>query len=128
MAATQIAPEALNDAAVMALMEAPGSHEDSAAVSAPDLTSVGMHPVGQRTRKLGPFAHATEYDYLNTEHQPIVLLKASAGTASAQPQWSAHRVGSLRLLVWSAHGERWVLAGKADARGLMRAADALTTR
>jgi hypothetical protein len=168
MAASQVSPEALNNAAVMALMQASGSHDGSAQpladrsagggtvgamaatatapasaggqnpglaahqnppvldASAPDLTGVGMHLISHRTLTLGPFTHATEYLYLNTEHQPIVLLKAAAWIARAQPQWSAHRVGSLRLLGWTAHGERYVLAGTADARGLMRAADALT--
>jgi hypothetical protein len=171
MAASQVSPEALNNAAVMALMQASGSHTGSAQslvarsaatagrgtvgtmastamaasstgaqnpnlaasqdpavldASAPDLTGVGMHLVSHRTLKLGPFVHATEYLYLNAGHQPIVLLKAAAPTARAQPQWNAHRVGSLRLLGWTAHGERYVLAGTADAHGLMRAADALT--
>ncbi|RFU49566.1 anti-sigma factor [Paraburkholderia sp. DHOC27] len=136
MAAAQISQQALNNAAVMALMQASGSGEavaeprDLAALeaSAPNLSAVGMHPVNRRTLTLGPFAHATEYVYLNAEHQPIVLLTAAATAARAQPQWGAHRVGSLRLLEWTAHGQRWVLAGTADARGLMRAADALTVR
>jgi anti-sigma factor RsiW len=133
MAATQVSPEALNNAAVMALMQA--TQGDSAnqtipsmsvATAAPDLSAIGIHPVGRRTLKLGLFTHATEYLYLNAEHQPIVLLTAAAPASSAQPQWSAHRVGALRLLGWTSHGERWVLAGAADTRGLMRAADALT--
>jgi anti-sigma factor RsiW len=178
MSASQVSPEALNNAAVMALMQATSNHAGNAqplgessersesstngaasgtvrttaassvaavpdsvqttnlaasqdpaalAASAPNLTAVGMHLVSHRTMKLGPFAHASEYLYLNAERQPIVLVKAAARTASAQPQWSARRVGSLRLLAWTAHGERCVLAGTADARGLMRAADALTT-
>lgn len=172
MTASQVSTEALNNAAVMALMQATGGHTgnaqslaessatttasgmvgtaattdkvpapagmqnsglaanpDPAALkaSAPNLTAVGMHLIGHRTMKLGPFAHATEYLYLNNEHQPIVLVEAAAWPASAQPQWSARRVGSLRLLSWTAHGEGYVLAGTADARGLMRAADALTS-
>lgn len=171
MVASQVSSQALNNAAVMALMEASESHAGSvqplagrsastaggsmvgaraatamaaapagvqnpslaarqdatvADASAPNLTGVGMHLISHRILKLGPFAHATEYLYLNTGNQPIVLLRAAAWTARAQPQWSAHRVGALRLLGWTAHGERYVLAGTADARGLMRAADALT--
>lgn len=135
MAATQVSAEALNNAAVMALVQASAADEQSAQTAqavqaplalAPDLTPVGLHPVSRRTLRLGPFAHATEYLYQNAEHQPIVLLTAAAPVSSGDSQWSAHRVGPLRLLGWTAHGERHVLAGTADARGLMRAADALT--
>lgn len=135
MAATQVSTEALNNAAVMALVQASAADDQGAQTaqavqaplaSAPDLTPVGLHPVSRRTLRLGPLAHATEYLYLNAQHQPIVLLTAAAPAAGGDPQWSAHRVGPLRLLGWTAHGERHVLAGTADARGLMRAADALT--
>jgi hypothetical protein len=37
-------------------------------------------------------------------------------------------VGTLRLLSWSAGQLRYVLAGAADAHGLMRAADLMTMR
>jgi anti-sigma factor RsiW len=97
--------------------------------AAPNLAPVGMHLVSHRTLTLGPLARAAEYVYLNTEAQPIVLLVAhTRPAAAAQPQWSARRVGTLRLLTWTAGRERYVLAGAADARGLMRAADFMTMR
>jgi anti-sigma factor RsiW len=130
LAASQISRQALNNAAVMALMEVSSGHVGDASTlvdrSAPDLTSVGMHLVSRRTLKLGPFSQVTEYVYRTSANQPVVLLKGAAWFARAQPQWSAHRAGSLRLLEWTAHGERVVLAGTADARGLMRAADTMT--
>jgi hypothetical protein len=85
-----------------------------------------MHLVARSTLKLGPFARATEFVYLNAEGQPVVLLTAPARAASAQAQWSARRVGTLRLLTWTTRQQRYVLAGAADARGLMRAADVMT--
>jgi anti-sigma factor RsiW len=109
---------------------APGSAPSPLVTSAgaPDLAAVGMHLVEQRTARLGPVARAAEYVYLNYEQQPVVLLVARTREMTAQPQWSARRVGSLRLLTWSAHHRRYVLAGAADARGLMRAADFMTMR
>jgi anti-sigma factor RsiW len=99
-----------------------------AAPDAPDLAPVGMHPVSYRTLRLGPLARADEYVYLNAVDQPVVLLVARSRSATAQTQWSAQRVGTLRLLTWTAHHRRYVLAGTADARGLMRAADFMTIR
>ncbi|SIO30691.1 hypothetical protein SAMN05444165_2107 [Paraburkholderia phenazinium] len=99
-----------------------------AAPDAPDLSAAGMHLVSAQTRRLGPVARATEYVYLNAENQPVVLLVARSRSMTAQPQWSARRVGTLRLLSWSARQQRYVLAGAADAHGLMRAADLMTMR
>ncbi|WP_144155092.1 anti-sigma factor family protein [Paraburkholderia sp. BCC1885] len=99
-----------------------------ASSGAPNLAPVGMRLVGQRTLKLGPVARAAEYIYLNAYDQPVVLLTARSRPMSAQPQWSAQRVGTLRLLTWSAYHQRYVLAGAADAHGLMRAADFMTMR
>jgi anti-sigma factor RsiW len=99
-----------------------------AAPDAPNLAPVGMHLVGYRTLKLGPLARATEYVYLNAEDQPVVLLVAPSRTVTSQTQWGAQRVSTLRLLSWNAHHQRYVLAGAADARGLMRAADFMTIR
>jgi anti-sigma factor RsiW len=109
---------------------APGSTPSPLLTSsgAPDLATVGMHLVEQRTARLGPVARAAEYVYLNYEQQPVVLLVARTREMSTQPQWSARRVGSLRLLTWSVHHRRYVLAGAADTRGLMRAADFMTMR
>jgi anti-sigma factor RsiW len=152
MAASQVSGEALNNAAVMALAQATGTavgtpHGISAGVSAaadgaaavapaplvaapdaPRLAPVGMHLVSYRTLTLGPLARAAEYVYLNAEDQPVVLLVARSRSVTAQTQWSAQRVGTLRLLSWNAHHQRYVLAGAADARGLMRAADFMTMR
>jgi anti-sigma factor RsiW len=99
-----------------------------AAPDAPNLAPVDMHLVSCQTLKLGPLARATEYVYLNAQNQPVVLLVARSRSVSAQTQWSAQRVGTLRLLIWGAHHQRYVLAGAADARGLMRAADFMTMR
>lgn len=154
MMASQVSAEALNNAALMALAQASGERFGAAAVSsgdfgtagqhaavpgpasaaeemeadpaAPNLAPVGMHLISHRTLTLGPLAHATEYVYLNAEAQPIVLLVARAHPVAAQPQWSARRVGTLRLLTWTTGRERYVVGGAADARGLMRTADFLT--
>jgi anti-sigma factor RsiW len=99
-----------------------------AAPDAPNLAPVGMHLVSYQTLKLGPLARATKYVYLNAQDQPVVLLVARSRSVSAQTQWSAQRVGTLRLLIWSARHQRYVLAGAADARGLMSAADLMTMR
>ncbi|MEW6339747.1 MAG: transcriptional regulator [Paraburkholderia sp.] len=137
MMASQVSTEALDNAAVMALAQAAGEHagEHSGTVAvasdpaAPNLAPVGMHLVSHGTLTLGPLARASEYVYLNTVSEPIVLLVApTRPAAAAQPQWSARRVGTLRLLTWTAGRERYVLAGAADARGLMRAADFMTMR
>ena len=145
MAASQVSQDALDNAAVMALARATGEDfgaraasavgavgavgADTADSAAPNLTPVGMHLVSHRTLKLGPLARATEYVYLNAQAQPVVLLVAPAPpAAAAQPQWSARRVGTLRLLTWTARQQRYVLAGAANARGLMSAADFMTMR
>ncbi|SDI27559.1 Transmembrane transcriptional regulator (anti-sigma factor RsiW) [Paraburkholderia phenazinium] len=156
MMASQVSAQALNNAVVMALAQAADERFGTAAVpsggvntadsgaaasglaaltpdmakdaAAPDLAPVGMNLVSHRTLTFGPLARGTEYVYLNAEAQPIVLLVAPARLAAAQPQWSAQRVGTLRLLTWTAGRQRYVLGGAADARGLMRAADFLTLR
>jgi hypothetical protein len=48
--------------------------------------------------------------------------------APAQPQWSARRIGEIRLLTWTSQRQRFVVAGNARTHSLMRAADALTAR
>ena len=139
MAASQVSQDALDNAAVMALARATGEDfgaraasavgADTADSAAPNLAPVGMHLVSHRTLKLGPLARATEYVYLNAQAQPVVLLVAPAPpAAAAQSQWSARRVGTLRLLTWTARQQRYVLAGAANARGLMSAADFMTMR
>ncbi|HKT99672.1 MAG TPA: hypothetical protein VJS30_24565 [Paraburkholderia sp.] len=140
-------PQVLNDAAVMALMEAgngsaavpsapdsPGTPLAAARVPAPpasvpapfDLAPAGLRLVSSSTAELGLLARARRWVYENGDGRPVVLLASRAWFARAQPQWSARRVGNLRLLGWTGHGERWVLAGNAQTRGLMRAADLAT--
>jgi hypothetical protein len=131
-AITEPTQQVLNDAAVMALLEvtnradAPGANA-VAQVSTPfDLKAAGLRLVSADTRELGPFAHSSRYIYENDEGQKVVLLGTRAWFAPAAPQWSAHRLGSMRLIYWTAHGTRWVLAGDAQTHGLMRAADVAT--
>lgn len=143
LAVSEPGVQALNNAAVMALLEAgngsqpmpnaadaladtlaPGAH---AAGPAPfDLDAVGLRFVASGTMELGPFARAQRWTYVNADGQPVVLLASRAWFERAAPQWSARRVGDLRLIGWIGHGERWVLAGNARTHGLMRAADAAT--
>ncbi|WP_322046307.1 transcriptional regulator [Paraburkholderia sp. J67] len=152
LAASEPSPQALNNAAVMALMEAGGGAQPMpgesgasdtladalvpgtpAALAAPatapapfDLRAVGLRFVASGTMELGPFARAQRWLYVNADGQPVVLLASRAWFARAAPQWSARRVGELRLIGWIGRGERWVLAGNARTHGLMRAADAAT--
>ncbi|WP_321956649.1 anti-sigma factor [Paraburkholderia bannensis] len=143
LAASEPSVQALNNAAVMALMEAGSASQPMAGASDPladalapgtraagpapfDLDAVGLRFVASGTMELGPFARAQRWTYVNAEGQPVVLLAARAWFERDAPQWSARRVGDLRLIGWIGHGERWVLAGNARTRGLMRAADAAT--
>ncbi|WP_043284409.1 anti-sigma factor [Paraburkholderia oxyphila] len=147
LAVSEPSAQVLNDAAVMALMEtgnapdATASAQDSpgapladslvpvppASVPAPfDLAPAGLRLVASGTVELGLFARAGRWIYESGEGRPVVLLASRAWFAHAEPQWSARRVGNLRLLGWTGHGERWVLAGDAQTRGLMRAADLAT--
>ncbi|WP_321816845.1 MULTISPECIES: transcriptional regulator [unclassified Paraburkholderia] len=135
--------QTLNNAAVMALMEAGSSSQPMASpadtlaeVLAPgtraagpalfDLSGVGLRFIASGTVELGPCARAQRWIYVNADGQPVVLLAARAWFVRAAPQWSARRVGDLRLIGWIGDGERWVLAGNARTHGLMRAADAAT--
>jgi len=147
LAVSEPSTQVLNDAAVMALMEA--STDAPAAPSAPDspgaqfadalapvppasvpapfdLAPAGLRLVSSGTVELGLLARARRWVYENGDGRPVVLLASRAWFARAEPQWSARRVGNLRLLEWTSHGERWVLAGNAQTRGLMRAADLAT--
>ncbi|WP_321941835.1 anti-sigma factor [Paraburkholderia tropica] len=145
LALTEPDDHTLNNAAVMALMEAAPAasigadhahegasvdniyHVDAAADAAPfDLASAGLRLVSAGKMELGPFARAARYVYENGDGEPVVLLGARAWFAADAPQWSARRVGALRLLGWTSHGTRWVLAGNAATHGLMRAADVAT--
>jgi hypothetical protein len=131
-AALHVSADMLDAAAVMALMETSNprganarplvSHDPHFA----ELTPVGFELIATRTRQAGRFAHIDEYDYRNADGDAVILLIAFAPLASEQQHWSARRVGEIRLLSWTASGQRYVLAGRADTRALMRAADALT--
>ena len=135
--AFDISDSALNNASMMALEQAVAAQEMASGAigyestvgvlaSAPDLSSVGFHPVARREMSVGPFASATEFVYRNRGGEAAVLLVAPGLFAQSQPQWKAHRVGTSRLLVWTARGKRYVLAGRAKTRGLMLAADLMT--
>ncbi|WP_207001860.1 anti-sigma factor family protein [Trinickia mobilis] len=136
IAAIEVSPQALDNAAVMALTrasdpEASAANPALATVDgepAPDLGSVGLRFAAKKLVQLGPFSRAAEFVYVNADGKPVVLLTAASLMASGQRQWMAHRAGTLRLLTWSAHHQRYVLAGNADTHGLMRAADSLTLR
>ncbi|MBN3813271.1 transcriptional regulator, partial [Paraburkholderia sp. Ac-20347] len=115
LALTEPDEHTLNNAAVMALMEAAPAassgadhaHEDAsvdniyhvdaaadaAADAAPfDLASAGLRLVSAGKMELGPFARAARYVYENGDGEPVVLLGARAWFAADAPQWSARRV------------------------------------
>jgi hypothetical protein len=135
--ATHVPDAALDNASVMALEKAIAAQQkppaeqgyatdDASLHAAPDLRAVGLHVVAERKMSLGMFSYATEYVYWNYLGQAAVLLTVTDITVWPQPQWQARRVGGSRLLVWSTVGRRHVLAGRAETRGLMLAADLMT--
>jgi anti-sigma factor RsiW len=135
--AFDISDPALDNAAMMALEQAVAAQDTAsgatgyvssakALAGAPNLSGVGFHPTAKREMSVGPFAAATEFVYRNAAGDAAVLLVAPGLFAHAQPQWKARRVGESRLLAWTAGGKRYVLAGRANTRGLMRAADLMT--
>ena len=136
IAAIQVSPQALDNAAVMALARASDPMASAAdpapAIAggepAPELGSAGLRFVAKKLVQLGPFSRAAEFLYVNADGKPVVLLTASTLAVSSHSQWMAHRAGALRLLTWTEHHQRYVLAGNADTHGLMRAADSLTVR
>ncbi|HYS62667.1 MAG TPA: transcriptional regulator [Paraburkholderia sp.] len=133
LAATQVSAQALNNAAVMALAEIDAARFSAASptrtdASAPDLTAIGLRLADRRVLSLGPFQRASEFIYLNADNRPVVVISTLALLAPAQPQWGARRIGDIRLLTWTAQQQRFVVAGDARTHGLMRAADAMTTR
>jgi hypothetical protein len=91
-----------------------------------EFAQLGWRLVSTKTLRLGLIADGQEFDYRNAQGQPVVLLTTRAPLVIDQPRWMGHRVGELRLLTWTDHGTRYVLAGRADTRGLMLAADAAT--
>ncbi|MEM5331295.1 hypothetical protein VSR34_32660 [Paraburkholderia sp. JHI2823] len=130
VAVSEPSQQMLNNAAVMALMEAenarPEALPEGAARPPFDFRPAGMRFLGGGEVRVGPFSSAQRYLYESSDGQRVVLLAGRAWLASDAPQWSAHRAGPLRLLMWRARGTRWVLAGDARTRGLMRAADLAT--
>ncbi|WP_025600626.1 anti-sigma factor family protein [Burkholderia sp. WSM2230] len=131
LAAMQVTQQALNNAAVMVLAETaaapfPAATPTRREPSAPDLEAIGLRLVDERVLSLGLLQRATGFVYLNADNQPVVVLSALALLAPAQPQWSARRIGDVRLLTWTAQRQRFVVAGNARTHGLMRAADVMT--
>jgi hypothetical protein len=132
LGASCVSDDALDAAAVMALMQAESArtaHAPQAILHDPhfmQLTPIGLELVATHTRRAGMFGRIDEYDYRNAEGDVLTLLAASAPLAADAPHWSAMRVGDLRLLSWTVGGKRYVLAGHVRTHGLMRAADALT--
>ena len=133
LAATQVTQQALNNAAVMVLAETaaapyPAATPTRREPSAPNLEGIGLRLVDERVLSLGLLQRATGFVYLNRDSQPVVVLSTLALLAPAQPQWSARRIGDVRLLTWTDQRQRFVVAGNARTHGLMRAADVMTTQ
>ncbi|MEX3930243.1 anti-sigma factor [Paraburkholderia phymatum] len=132
--ASRVSTEMLEATAVMALMRASVQRSGGAAVAVPndphaaDLAPLGLKLVDVRTRRPNAFAHIDILDYRNADGDAVVLVSSWAPFAADKPHWFAQRVGDVRLLMWTADGKRYVLAGRATTHGLMRAADALTMR
>jgi anti-sigma factor RsiW len=132
--ASRVSTEMLDATAVMALMRASGQREAAATVTvfkdphAADLAPLGLRLVDARTRRPNAFARIDILDYRNADGDAVVLASSPALFAADEPHWFARRVGDVRLLMWTADGERYVLAGRATTHGLMLAADALTMR
>lgn len=133
LALSEPTQQVVNDAALMTLMEvasgvAEGDNANAAAMAPEpfDLKVLGLRLVGEDRLELGPLASARRYLYENPDGKHLVLLGTRAWFSKREPQWSARRIGELRLIEWTANGTRWVLAGEAHTRGLMRAADAAT--
>ncbi|CAB3764280.1 anti-sigma factor family protein [Paraburkholderia solisilvae] len=133
-AASFVSDHQFNAAAVMGYAQWAGAPAEISAAPLPasrdpfstEFARLGWRLVSTRTLRLGLIADAQEFDYRNAQGQPIVLLTTRAPLVIDRPRWMGHRVGELRLLTWADHGTRYVLAGRADARGLMLAADAAT--
>jgi hypothetical protein len=134
IAAAHVSDENFNATAVMSFEQAaiPGSDATGARPAAgsdpfaTEFAQLDWRLVSVKTRRLGPISDAKEFDYRNADGQPVVLLTTSAPLVIDRPRWMGHRVGDIRLLTWTAGGKRYILAGRADTRGLMKAADAAT--
>jgi hypothetical protein len=137
--ALQASDEALDGAAVMTLARASSHYRDATPpapvatagtdrVVAPDLGPAGLRLVEKRIVTFGAISRVSEFIYMNRANQPVVLLVGVALTAKEPTQWVARRVGNIRLLTWVTQHQRYLLAGDADTRGLMQAADIMTLR
>lgn len=132
LAAFDVSAMALNNAALMALMDPTAGRDTAHAPSpaevaaAPDLSSVGLRLVSLGPMKVGLVARAARYVYESRNGARIVLLSAPSLNVPPRPQWFAHRVGEYRLLMWTHVARRYVIAGAATAPGMMRAADVMT--
>lgn len=132
LAAFDVSSMALNNAALMVLMDPTAGratqHAPSPAdaAAAPDLSSAGLRLVSLGAMKVGLVAQAARYVYEARDGARVVLLSAPSLNLPPRPQWIAHRVGPYRLLMWTHVARRYVIAGAATAPGMMRAADAMT--
>jgi len=132
LVAFDVSSTALNNAALMVLMDPSvrpdPQHGPSAAdlAAAPDLTSVGLRLVSVGSMKAGLVARAARFVYASPDGTRVVLLSAPSLNVPPRPQWLAHRIGPYRLLMWTHVTRRYVIAGPATVPGMMRAADALT--
>jgi hypothetical protein len=140
--ATVVPDATLNSAAVMSYAEDTDSAapQQAAGASMPaaaapssqidpfstEFAQLGWKLTAVKPRRLTLLSRATEFDYRNAQGQPVVLLMTRAPFAPERPHWTGHRVGELRLLTWTTGGKRYVLAGRADTHGMMKAADAAT--
>jgi hypothetical protein len=132
LAAFDVSSMALNNAALMALMDPTAGrntlHAPSLAdvAAAPDLSSAGLRLVSLGAMRVGLVAWAARYVYESPNGERVVLLSAPSLNLPPRPQWIAHRIGQYRLLMWTHVARRYVIAGAATAPGMMRAADAMT--
>jgi hypothetical protein len=116
LAAFDVSPMALNNAALMALMDPTAGRDTAHAPSpaevaaAPDLSSVGLRLASLGPMKVGLVARAARYVYESADGARVVLFSAP----------------SYRLLMWTHVTRRYVIAGAATAPGMMRAADVMT--
>lgn len=132
--ASRVSAEMLDAAAVMALARASGQRADQVPATAPDdphaadLAPLGLKLAAVAKHHPNALASIDVLNYRNADGDAVLLLSASAPFAADKPHWIAQRVGDVRLLTWTLHGRRYVLAGHAATHGLMRAADALAER
>ncbi len=134
VAASHVSDDTLNAAAVVTLEQADSAGSPTAGTPlgagsdpfAREFAQLDWRLVSVKTQQLGPISDAKEFDYRNAQGEPVVLLTTRAPMVIERPHWTGHRVGDIRLLTWTTGGKRYVPAGRATARGLMKAADAAT--